>query len=356
MHIVIFADPVDNQRAGVHFYTKNLISALIKTDKLNKYTLIHRRENPFFEGMNHVIIPKKKRCAYEVYRRFYLIPKMVKKLKADLVLEPSQIGPFCIPKRIKRAVIIHDLTPIIFPEFHPRKRVRTHRLLFKRIMKNADLILTPSETTKNDINKHYKTKNNIKTIYAGKNPSSETKTKSPIKEKYILYFGTLEPRKNLEILTEAFLELKKEINLPHKLILAGGIGWKSKKLMKKISPHNEIIITGYLSEEEKHAYYQNADIFIYPSIYEGFGLPPLEAMGYGIPVICSNGGSLNEIYKNHALIFDHKNKEELKNHIKTLLKNPELREKLIKKGLEYSKELTWEATAKKAIEAFSTFS
>lgn len=356
MHIVIFADPVDNQRAGVHFYTKNLISALLKIDKTNKYTLIHRRENDFFEGMNHIIIPKKKRFAYEIYRRFYLMPKMIKKLKADLVLEPSQIGPFCIPKNIKRAVIIHDLTPILFPEFHPRKRVRTHRLLFKRIMKNADLILTPSETTKNDINKYYKTKGNIKTIYAGKTTSKKTTQQSPIKEPYILYLGTIEPRKNLEILIEAFLELKEELNLTHKLVLAGGIGWKSKKLMEKIAKHNEIITTGYINEEEKHAYYQNADIFVYPSIYEGFGLPPIEAMEHGIPVICSNGGSLNEIYKNHALIFDHRNKEELKNHIKSLLNNHELRKKLIKKGLEYSKELTWEATAQKTIKAFSIFS
>ncbi len=353
MHIVILADPIDNQSAGVHFYTKNLIESLLKLDTENKYTFIHRKENNFFKDKNHIIIPKKNRLGYESYRKFFLIPKALNAIKPDIVLEPSHIGPFGLSKNIKRAVFIHDLTPILFPQFHIRKSPRTHKLLLPRILRNADLILTPSENTKKDIEKHYKTSAPIKAIYAGVNKPKLFPGKPEIKEPYLLCLGTIEPRKNLGTLIDAFLELKKEKNIPHKLVLAGGIGWKTKEILKKAS-NKDIILTGYISEEEKNSWIAHADIFIYPSFYEGFGIPPLEAMNYGIPVISSTGGSLKEIYKNKALLFDPNDKELLKTHIKRLLGNQELRKELKEKGLSHAKKLNWESTARKAIDAFKS--
>lgn len=357
MHIVILADPIDNQRAGVYVYTKNLIEQLLKIDKKNKYSFIHERKNAFFKKTNHYIIPKKNLLGYGTYRKFFLIPKLIKKLKPDIVFEPCHIGPFRTPLSAKRVVMIHDLSPILFPKFHIKRSTIIHKLFLKRALRSSDLILTASEKTKQDIKKYVQTKAKIKVIPLGiSQPKEEifkirqttTKSQNP----YFLYLGTIEPRKNLATLINAFQDLKKNHKIPHKLILAGEIGWHPEKILKKIRKNKDIILTGYLSEKEKADYYKNADIFIYPSLYEGFGLPPLEAMSYGTPVICSNGGSLKEIFKNHALLFNPKDKKTLKKHILTLLRNKNLRKKLITTGKNYSKDFTWQKTAKNTLSEF----
>lgn len=368
MHIIILADPIDNQRAGVYVYTKNISEQFLKNHKTHKYTFIHERKNPFFKNTNNYIVPKRKIPGYSTYRKFFLIPKLIKHIKPDIVFEPCHIGPFNIPKNIKRVVMIHDLTPILFPKFHIKRSTIIHHLLLKRVLKNSDLILTASKTTKRDIQKYCKTKAKIEIVPLGINsfltksknkdsvvPGDNSEYKTEISQialnpsPYILYLGTIEPRKNLETLVDAYSELKKEYKIRHKLILAGEIGWKSGSIIKKCIK-NKIILTGYLTEKEKAAYYKNADIFIYPSLYEGFGLPPLEAMSYGIPVIASNGGSLKEILNSHALLFSPKDKTQLKKHILKLIKNKNLREKLGKKGLTYSKNFTWKKTATKTLE------
>lgn len=357
MHIVILADPIDNQRAGVYVYTKNLIEQLLKFDKKNKYSFIHERKNVFFNKTNNYIIPKKNRPGYGTYRKFFLIPKLIKKLKPDIVFEPCHIGPFHTPPSAKRVVMIHDLSPILFPEFHIKRSTIIHKLLLKRALRSSDLILTASEKTKQDIQKYCKTKAKIAVIPLGifqpKNNLHTQKSTTKFKKfPYFLYLGTIEPRKNLATLIDIFEDLKKAHKIPHKLIIAGEIGWHSKKILKKIRKNKDIILTGHISEKQKSDYYKNADIFIYPSIYEGFGLPPLEAISYGTPVICSDGGSLKEIFKNHALLFAPNDKETLKKHILTLLKNKRLRKKLIIAGKNYSKNFTWQKTAKKTLSEF----
>jgi len=147
MHICILADVIDNQNAGIHHYTKNLIENLLKLDRKNRYSFIHQKENIFFKNTENYIIPSKKGFGNETYRKFFKIPKLIKKLKPDMVLEPCHIGPFNIPKNIKRVTIIHDLTPIIFPNFHIKKSTIIHKLLLGKIIKNADMIITPSENT-----------------------------------------------------------------------------------------------------------------------------------------------------------------------------------------------------------------
>jgi len=252
------------------------------------------------------------------------------------------------------------------PKFHIKRSTIIHRLLLKRILKNANIILTASERTKQDIKNYSHTKAEIQTIPLGinqlppelsntefflKNGYPKPKKKQNSKP-YFLYLGTIEPRKNLETLIEAFLELKNSYKIPHKLILAGEVGWKARNILEK-AKHNDIIMTNHISEEEKEKLYENADIFIYPSLYEGFGLPPLEAMNHNVPVICSNGGSLKELYENHTLMFDPKDKNQLKKHIISLLENQELRQNLIEKGKKYSQRFTWEKTAKKTLQALS---
>lgn len=383
MHICILADTIDNQRAGVHVYTKRLIEELLKIGG-HKYSFIHEKENGFFKGLNHYIIPRKKRLGYGTYRKFFLIPRLIRKLKPDIVFEPCHIGPFFT--KAKKVVMVHDLTPILMPKFHIKRSTLIHRLLLKQVLKKADLILTASNRTTQDIKNYSKTKAQIKTIRLGtdmparelsptefflqkgypkpKNTNTRNiptlKNMPTISKPYLLYLGTIEPRKNLEILIDAFAELKIKEKIPHQLILAGEIGWKSEEILEKVITTNKrlsspkqkslIEVTGYIDESTKQKLYQNAEIFIYPSLYEGFGLPPLEAMSYGIPVICSTGGSLKELYGNHSLIFEPNDKETLKNHILNLIKNKELAQILSERSKKYAQQFSWKKTAEKTLE------
>jgi glycosyltransferase involved in cell wall biosynthesis len=324
MHIAIIADPIDNQKAGVYTYTKNLILELLKLSKSTKFTFIHEKENDFFEKIkeispnaNHIIIPRKKFPGYNSLRKFFLIPKVLRRIKPNIVLDPCHIGPFNLPKTIKRAVTIHDLTPILFPQFHIRKSTIIHKLLLKRVLKKSDIIITTSNQNKKDILEYSKTTTKIEVIPLGlidekkavKTGPTSTKTQSA---PYILYLGTIEPRKNLELLIDAFSELKKEKKIRHNLIIAGGTGWKAERILEKAKKHPDIIMTGFVEEEEKEKLYRNASVFVYPSIYEGFGLPPMEALSHNLPLICSTGGALKEIYKNRASLFEPHDKERLK--------------------------------------------
>lgn len=348
MHIVILADPIDNQSAGVHVYTKNLIENLLKIDQRNKYSFIHERENVFFKDKNHYIIQKKSHLAAGTHRKFFAIPKLLKELKPDIVFEPCHIGPFRVPKGCKKVTMIHDLTPILFPHFHIKRSSIVHKLFLKKILKNSDLLLSASKQTKADIEKYSKTKAPIQVIPLGLDHLPQIKdlnpiVKSPIvKSPYLLYLGTLEPRKNLEMLIDAFEELK----LDHKLVLAGKIGWKADKIIAKAKRNPNIILTQFIDNDERASLYKHADAFIYPSIYEGFGLPPLEALSYGTPVIASTGGSLKEILKGKALLFDPQDKKTLKGHILSVLESrPEV-------DHEYPQKFSWEKAAKETLKAF----
>jgi len=350
MRIVILADPVDNQRAGIHTYTKCLIEALLKIDQKNEYIFIHKKKNEFFNGLSHHVVPRKAYPGYDTLRRFFILPRLIKRLKPDIVWEPCHIGPFRLPKSIKKIVTVHDLTPILFPKFHIFRSVLIHKLFFRKTLKNADLILTPSENTKKDIKKYLSNEKNIEvTPLAIDQPKTNPPRLETTPGPYILYLGTLEPRKNLELLIEAFLELKKSENLPHKLVLAGEIGWKSDKVVKA-AQNEHIVLTNYVTENERASLYAHCDLFVYPSLYEGFGLPPLEAMSYGKQVVCSNGGSLKEIFSNHALLFSPTNKTELKSSIQTAITAPPITPEKLQ---EFAKKFTWEKTATKTLAAIN---
>ncbi|MBT4917107.1 glycosyltransferase family 4 protein [Candidatus Peregrinibacteria bacterium] len=370
MHIVVLADAVDNQNAGIHVYTKKLIENLLKIDKKNRYTFIHCEDNEFFKGKEHHIVRKKKGKGRSTARRAWHLPKLIRELNPDILWEPCHIPPYRIPGHIKTVVTIHDLTPVLFPEFHTFRGKTIHKLFLRKILKAADLILTPSKTTKRDIRKIYSPDTAIEVTTLGiDKPNMKAhrpKTKPPHHitlgaphQPYILSLGTLEPRKNLEMLIDVFLELKMDHQIPHKLVLAGAKGWKNKRLLAKTA-HPDIVVTGHITEGEKASYYRHADMFVYPSIYEGFGLPPLEAMSYGIPVVCSTGGSLKEIFGNHSLSFKPTDAAALKKNILSLTssKSPsqKLRKKLVEEGKAYSNKFTWKRTAEKTLKAFKNIS
>jgi len=338
MKILILADPIDEQDAGVFTYTKNIIKALLKISPEHQYIFIHKKNSEFFiklqkkypKQVTHHIVKRLKIPGYGSLRKFCLVPRLIKKINPDIAWETCHIGPFKLPSHIKRVVTIHDITPITHPKMHIFRSALIHKLFLRRVIKKANLILVPSKTTQNDILNYQKTKAKITITPLGiiKTKLSEIKKiiQNPYTEKkYFLYVGTIEPRKNLITLIEAF----KELNLKnYELIITGRTGWKSKKIIKQAIRNPKIKLTGFIKKETLNQLYADATACIYPSIYEGFGLPPLEAMSHKTPVICSNNSSLGEIFRKYALTFSPTNKTELKQHMKNISSSPQLQKHL----------------------------
>jgi len=266
-------------------------------------------------------------------------------------------------KKIKKAIFLHDLTPIKTPQFHTKKIKKEFNRILKSIKKDS-LIFVNSEYTKKDFLEtcpNFKDNKIIvsllasdkKKFYALKKKSEIKKVlekfKIPKNEKYFLSLGSLNPRKNLEFIIQGFIDFlnqnpKAKINL----VLAGAGGWKLDKLSKKINK-DKIFITGFVEDKDINAIYNGAFGFVYPSLYEGFGLPVLEAMQCGIPVITSNTTSLPEVIGDTGILINPFKKNELVKAFEKLYKDKKFREKLIEKSLLRAKKFDWKNSAKKII-------
>lgn len=283
---------------------------------------------------------------------------------------PSQIR---LHKKIKRIYTLHDMIPILHPEYFSSPY---NQSLVKEVVDNIepdDYVICVSESTKKDlINYRPELKNDhitVSLLAASDNfykVNDEEKIEDvrdkyniPSEKKYLLSVCTLEPRKNLRLLFEAFRELLlacKTTDLV--LVLTGSPGWGSDIMIAEISELNEqfnnsVILTGFIPDNELAALYSGSYIFVYPSFYEGFGLPPLEAMKCGVPVISSNTSSLPEVVGNCGIFVDPTSKTDLVNAIMLLLGNIELRNTLAKKSLLRASDFSWEKTTEMITNIFT---
>ena len=252
-------------------------------------------------------------------------------------------------KAQKRVVTIHDFSWEIYPEFHPKERIDYFQKNFYASVKRCDHIITGSEFTKHEIIQRTGiSSDKISVIYHGIDHTlfyPRTHHHIP-KQKYILSVGSIEPRKNLKNLLLAYELLDSSIKDEYHLILVGAQGWKNDEivgLMKKLDKW--VQYSGFVSDEALSSLYSEATLFVYPSLYEGFGIPPLEAMACGTAVIVSNASTLPEVCDDAAFYVDPMDIEAIKNGILTVLNNEALREDLIQKGLQRAKEFSWEKSA-----------
>jgi glycosyltransferase involved in cell wall biosynthesis len=358
MRIAIICDALDNQNSGIYQYTLQMVHALIKFDMKNEYILIHTKKPIKIEGAEQITVKNNTLFkSKSLLKKFYIIPQKIRLLNVDAVIEPAHFGPFCLPKNIKRITIIHDLSPILFPKFHPAYSVIAHKYLLNNFLKKTDYVITNSANTQRDVNRFFQNIN-PKMIYPGADKfykSSKNKLilqKYNIEKKYILSVGTLEPRKNHLLLVKAFENLKKQSSNNLKLVLVGNKGWKNNKLHNYISKSkfkNDILIVGFISKEDLRVLYSSAEMMVYPSLYEGFGFPVLEAMQCNCPVITSNCSSLSEVGGNAVLYFKSNNLTSLTTKILELFLNPELSGKMILKGKQHANKFNWEVFVKKFI-------
>jgi len=362
MRIGIIADVLDAQYAGIYYVTKNLVEALTRIDQANEYFILRSiKTNSSFYCANEILIPKRNIPFAGIICKLIDIPRKAKELNLDAVIEPAHFGPFNLPSHIKRVTFIHDLTPLINPKWHPWYSGLGHKLFIKRIVSKSDLILTNSDHTKNDIHRLLgKNFDAIAPIHLGLTSDFKPTHKPSIIQKYgiykdyLLYQGTLEPRKNLITLIKGY-ELYRHTNpkRQEQLILSGKKGWKIKSLLEyraQSQYKDDIILLGYVAREDMPALYSHAKTFIYPSLYEGFGMPLLEAMACGTACIASNASCLPEVGQGHVLYFDPNDAEELALNIL----NAYLKDTLaLSKAQEYAQSFTWDNAALKVIKGLN---
>jgi len=324
--IAILAEALDNQNAGIHVYLKNLVSGL-KAQNQHEYILIRMQKSTVDYGLESLILKPLPIPGYMLFRKLVHLPLFLRKHQFDAVIEPAHFGPFFLKKGTKRITIIHDLTPVLFPQFHPLHSVILHKVLLRGILKRADLVVTNSHNTSKDLIDYCPgVESKIRMVYPAINPifkrtlNEEVLKKYKITEDYFLSVGTFEPRKDHLTIVKAF-ELYKEANPESKnvLVLAGRRGWKSKTLFQYINKSTykkEIIILLNVLTDHLPILYSHCTAFIYASIYEGYGFPVVEAHNCGAKCIVARNSSLEEVGKGIGLFFETSNHQNLSGLLK----------------------------------------
>ena len=354
-------------RTGVEEYTINLVSHLLGINPKIHYKLFYNAYRKVDLKYPWISFPNVELNNFKISNRFFFVsskyfnrPKIDDLLgRVDVYFNPHFFrSP--LSSKCRKVITFHDLSFEHHPYFFSlRKRIWQKFLMdTRREVKEADKIIAVSESTKNDlINLYQVDSKKIKVIYSGVGEQFkqdnrnivETKKKYSLPKRFILYFGTIEPRKNLIGLIKAF-ELLKDKDC--KLVIAGAKGWLYRDIFKTANQSKrkkDIFFTGFVEELDKPSLYNASELFVYPSFFEGFGFPPLEAMACGIPTIVSSNSSLPEVVDDAALMIDPANIDELAWAINIILSDKELRKKLIHKGLNQAKKFSWRKCAQETL-------
>lgn len=368
MKIAIQAADLDWARIdGTRVYILNLLKYFGKLDPKSQFLIYHKKNfNPELTPPNF--------SNYEILQKpfplFWTQIRLCHSLfqeKPDVLWMPMHNIPIFRSKKIKTIVTIHDLAFKYFPDHFKKWDLVKLNLLADWAIRKSDKIIAISEATKKDILKFYPgiKENKINVINHGfdkeifekdrdQEKEREIKNKFNIQGRYIFYIGALQPRKNLGTLINAFEKIKEEKQYKNvKLVLAGEKAWLWKEIFEQIekSPvKSEIITPGKIKFSDIGHLMRGAEIFCFPSLYEGFGIPVLEAFISKVPVICANNSSLPEVAGEAVLYFEPKNGDELAGQIKKVLDNPELKKEMISKGFVQAQKFSWEKCARETLE------
>jgi glycosyltransferase involved in cell wall biosynthesis len=280
--------------------------------------------------------------------------------RLDVVHDPSGISPFLVPNwlgRFGRVVTIHDMVPFIYPETHLWLTNFLFRRYIPRTLRFVDRVVTVSDASKRDIERFLPiAPDRVTRIHCG--VSEQFRPQVPdrivsvldrygVARPYILVVGVLAARKNLEAAFEAFARLK-AAGLPHRLVVVGRKAWKAEGIFQRLEAlglGEEVVLTGYVEDTDLPALYAGADCFIFPSLYEGFGLPLLEAMACGVPVVASNASSLPEVAGDAGLLVDPRDVDGFASAMHRVVAEPGLANDLRERGFARARQFTWERVA-----------
>lgn len=359
MKIGIDSHAAEKSGEGNCTYIRNFLYALASIDKDNEYILyaINDKHNFYqqFQAKNNFSIRK-----LSLKNPIIRIPFSLAKKTFTDSLDILHVQ-FIAPPVFKGKLIstIHDLCFLHFPQTFTKFEAIRSKIMIKNTAKHSDKIITGSHNSKNDIINHYNIQaDRIEVIPYGISPrfspekdakiAQKVLDKYQIKRPYILSVGRLNPRKNLITSIKAFSSAKNSSSIPHQLVIVGRKDYRSQDIthfIRKNRLSEQIIFPGFIPDENLPYIYNQADLFVYPSLYEGVGLPVLEAMKSGVPVITSNNSSLSEITADAGITVPPLDSEQIARAVINLLNNPELRSKYRHKGLERANKLNWEETA-----------
>lgn len=360
--VALELQPCMGNRSGIGMYAYEIAKHLRSDTTMSFYGNVFNFHNKadLGEAIPEIAWPIHA-CAmlpYGIYRRvWHAFPLSYQSFfpHADLTV----FFNFIVPPRIKGKVIttVHDLTYLRYPETMDKKNLHRIQRDIAYSLQRSDRILTVSEFSKKELCQLLPVpEDKVSVVYNAPALSNETVNVEQVLQKhgisrpYILYIGTLEPRKNLVKLIQAFDQLKKTERIPHKLVLAGGKGWNSEGIYAQVEKTADVLAIGYVSNAEKSALYQNAELFVFPSLYEGFGIPPLEAMHFGCPVVCANAASLPEVVGDAAELVDPMEVDSIAEGMLRVLEDEPYRTKLVQRGYVQEKKFNWDDSAKKLMQ------
>jgi len=361
------------QAAGIGRLTRGVVHALARLDHDNEYVLLLVGCQPEEAGGNWPpnftvrTIPIAERLMTILWHRLRVPFLWVEWWTGPL--DVFHAPDFVLPpvRRARTLVTVHDLSFMRRPECTPSALRSYLNKVVPRSVRRADRVLADSQSTRRDLMELLGAPGDkIQVIYGGVEerfqPVRDQETLAQVRARYrlpehfILGLGTLEPRKNFERLIIAYARLmgrwpgaERSVDLPHKLVIAGRRGWLYEEIftqVRQLGLHNDIIFAGFIADEDLPALYTLADCFAYPSLYEGFGLPPLEAMACGTPVVVSNVASLPEVVGDAGLLVDPEDVEDIARALGRVLTDEGLRRRMIERGLARAREFTWERAAR----------
>jgi glycosyltransferase involved in cell wall biosynthesis len=371
MKIAIDIRTILPTRSGVGNYVLHLIENLLRVDSGSTYYFISRPENlTFFENLGKQGVPLFTIFSHENHPlgdlwEHFILPLRLKKFGVEIFHGPASLIPFR-KENYRVVVTIHDLVAFLFPNTIPLKYGAYMRYLLRYAVRRADRIISVSAHTREDLIRILKVPpEKISVVHEAPTPlfraldrqwaREQLQTRYGLKKKFIYHLGNIEPRKNLIVLLQAFGQVCRQINNEYVLVLSGQPGWLTGSLQRFLAryPFKErIIFTGYVPREDLPLFMNGAEMFVFPSLYEGFGLPVLEAMHCGTPVISSNRSSIPEIVGPAALLIDPEDPSALAEMIVYLIRHPDQREKMRALGLEQAARFTWEEAALKTLAVY----
>lgn len=352
--------------SGIGTYTRNLIFNLINSNLKDKFNLLWtgNEDKNFIKNNTSLTFISGRYNSF--YEDFY-IPHWINEKKLDLYHLPQNGLGMPLDSNSKIVVTIHDLIPYAMPETVGKGYLDKFLKEMPKIISSCSGIITVSEYSKNDILRFFPNfpseKIYVTPLAANESfkPMEKESCKNVIKNlfkidsPFILYLGGFSSRKNVKSLILAFKKIIKDLPNDYKLVLGGTLqdeGFNLQKIVIDNNLENNVIFTGYLKDSLLPIFYNAADVFVYPSYYEGFGLPPLEAMCCKTPVITSNLTSIPEVTNNAALLINPSNEDELSDALIKILKDDYLRKELSEKGYLKSLEFSWKKTCKLTYDAY----
>ena len=374
MRVLIDASGIRRNKAGVGVYAKELIDRLVVEPEIQLHLLVQDDDPDLDYGslptVRMVKVPSRfmRSRPLRILFEQTILPLILLRYRIEVLHSLHYSFPL-VSFRAKKAVTIHDLTYVSMPELHLASKIWFYQYFLKKAATAADGLIFISRSAEADFQHYFgKPRGVSQVIHHGKSktlqPMDDRSTVEAIREKYglpkrvIVYIGTVEPRKNLTRLVEAFAEVS--VEQPNvSLAIAGGQGWMYETLfqrVKELGMKSKVLFLGFVPEEDKRLLLCAAEVFAYVSLYEGFGLPVLEAMACGVPTLTSNTSSIPEVAGDAALLVDPLQTEEIAAALKRLLSEPDLRDQLRQASLAQAARFTWEKTANQTVAMYRRLS